>query len=199
MYELEALDKLIEHLKRLPGVGQKTAERMAYAFLTMDKEVLSDFGNAISELSDKIHLCRNCGLYTESDLCHFCSDKTRDSNTLIVVGYAKDVHGFVKLENYTGRFHILGTVLRPSQDLHGSNLDLTKLIKRIEDENVQELVIATNPTVEGELTALYVARKLSDLPIKITRLGYGLPMGGQVDYVDTMTLSKALEGRKTIK
>lgn len=199
MYELETLDKLIEHLKRLPGVGQKTAERMAYAFLTMDKEVLSDFGLTISELRDKIHSCRNCGLYTESDLCHFCSDKARNSDTLIVVGYAKDVYGFVKLENYTGRFHILGNVLSPSQNLHSTNLDLTKLVKRIEDENVKELVIATNPNVEGELTALYIARKLSDLPIAITRLGYGLPMGGQVDYVDTMTLFKALEGRKTIK
>lgn len=199
MYELESLDKLIEHLKRLPGVGQKTAERMAYAFLNMEHDILEDFGLTISSLRDNIHMCEKCGLYTEKELCVFCADSLRTSDTLIVVSYAKDIQGFIKLENFHGRFHILNGVLSPSQNLDSAKLDLNKLEKRIIDENVKELIIATNPNVEGELTALYIARKFSDLPLEITRLGYGLPMGGQVDYIDTMTLFKALEGRKNIK
>ncbi|HZJ89763.1 MAG TPA: recombination mediator RecR [Bacilli bacterium] len=199
MYELATLDKLIEHLKRLPGVGQKTAERMAYAFLNMEHDVLEDFGITISKLRDNIKTCEKCGLYTEKELCSFCADKTRTSDTLIIVSYAKDIQGFIKLEDFNGRFHILNGVLSPAQNLDSAKLDLGKLEKRIASENVKELIIATNPNVEGELTALYIARKLSDTPVEITRLGYGLPMGGQVDYVDTMTLFKALEGRRNIK
>lgn len=199
MYELATLDKLIEHLKRLPGVGQKTAERMAYAFLNMEHDVLEEFGLTISKLRDNIKTCEKCGLYTEKELCAFCADTTRTSDTLIVVSYAKDIQGFIKLEDFKGRFHILNGVLSPAQNLDSAKLDLDKLEKRIVSENVKELIIATNPNVEGELTALYIARKLSELPIEITRLGYGLPMGGQVDYVDTMTLFKALEGRRNIK
>lgn len=199
MYELATLDKLIEHLKRLPGVGQKTAERMAYAFLNMELDVLEDFGITISKLRDNIKTCEKCGLYTEKELCSFCADSARTSDTLIVVSYAKDIQGFIKLEDFNGRFHILNGVLSPSQNLDSAKLDLDKLEKRIASENVKELIIATNPNVEGELTALYIARKLSNQPIEITRLGYGLPMGGQVDYVDTVTLFKALEGRRNIK
>ena len=199
MDDLPTLNALIEYLKRLPSVGQKSAERMAQALLTFDKETLEAMGKAFIELQDKIHLCKNCGLYTEKELCSYCEDPLRNSETLIVVSYPKDVQGFSKLDEYNGRFHILGGVLSPSQNKGVGDLDLDKLINRIKSENVQEVILATNPTVEGELTALYVSKKLSDLPIKITRLAYGLPMGGQVDYADALTLFRALEGRRDIK
>lgn len=199
MDDLPTLNALIEHLKRLPSVGQKSAERMAQAFLTFDDETLKDFGTVITKLKEKVHLCPNCGLYTEAELCSFCVDPNRNNKTLIVVSYAKDVLGFSKLEDYHGRFHILGGVISPSSNKGVELLSIPELEKRIVRDNVEEIILATNPTVEGELTALFVSKKLADLPVKITRLAYGLPMGGQVDYADAMTLFKALEGRKDLK
>lgn len=199
MDTLPSLNALIEHLKRLPSVGQKSAERMAQALLTFDEETLLEMGKALSELKSKIHLCPKCGLYTEKELCSYCLDPLRNSETLIVVSYPKDVQGFAKLEDYHGRFHILGGVISPSQNKGLEDIDFEKLIKRIKDEEVKEIILATNPTVEGELTALFVSKKLSELPLKITRLAYGLPMGAQVDYADALTLFKALEGRKDLK
>lgn len=199
MDDLPTLNALIEHLKRLPSVGQKSAERMAQAFLTFDDETLKDFGTVITKLKEKVHLCPNCGLYTEAELCSFCVDPNRNNKTLIVVSYPKDVWGFSKLEDYHGRFHILGGVISPSSNKGVELLSIPELEKRIVRDNVEEIILATNPTVEGELTALFVSKKLADLPVKITRLAYGLPMGGQVDYADAMTLFKALEGRKDLK
>ncbi|MFA5659953.1 MAG: recombination mediator RecR [Bacilli bacterium] len=199
MDNLPTLNALIEHLKRLPSVGQKSAERMAQALLTFDPETLSDFGHAIIELPHKVHLCKNCGLYTEKELCSYCEDPERTSKTLIVVSYPKDVQGFSKLEDFHGRFHILGGVISPSQNQRSEKLSLSKLEGRIKNEGVEELILATNPTVEGELTALFISKKFAALPVKISRLGYGLPMGGQVDYADALTLFKAIEGRKDLK
>lgn len=199
MDNLPTLNELVEHLKRLPSVGQKSAERMAQALLTFDQETLEEMGKALIELKDKIHLCPNCGLYTEKALCSYCEDSNRTSDILIVVSYPKDVQGFSKLEDFHGRFHILGGVISPSQNKGVDAIDLDKLTKRIKSENVQEIILATNPTVEGELTAVFVSKKFEDLPIKVTRLAYGLPMGGQVDYADALTLFKAIEGRKNLK
>ncbi|OQA79284.1 MAG: Recombination protein RecR [Tenericutes bacterium ADurb.Bin239] len=199
MDNLPTLNALIEHLKRLPSVGQKSAERMAQALLTFDDKTLKEFGTSISELREKVHLCKNCGLYTENELCSFCLDPKRNNSVLIVVSYPKDVLGFSKLEDYHGRFHILGGVISPSSNKGIELLAISELEKRIVRDKVEEIILATNPTVEGELTALFVSKKLAGLPIKITRLAYGLPMGGQVDYADAMTLFKALEGRKDLK
>lgn len=199
MDNLPTLNELVEHLKRLPSVGQKSAERMAQALLTFDQETLEEMGKALIELKDKIHLCPNCGLYTEKELCSYCEDPNRTSDILIVVSYPKDVQGFSKLEDFHGRFHILGGVISPSQNKGVDAIDLDKLTNRIKKENVQEIILATNPTVEGELTAVFVSKKFEDLPIKVTRLAYGLPMGGQVDYADALTLFKAIEGRKNLK
>lgn len=199
MDNLPSLNALIEHLKRLPSVGQKSAERMAQALLTFDEATLNEMGRAFIELKDKIHLCPNCGLYTEKELCSYCLDPNRNSETLIIVSYPKDVQGFAKLEDYHGRFHILGGVISPSQNKGIEDIDFDKLINRIRVEEVKEVILATNPTVEGELTALFVSKRLKDLPLKVTRLAYGLPMGAQVDYADALTLFKALEGRKDLK
>ena len=199
MDNLPSLSALIEHLKRLPSVGQKSAERMAQALLTFDEETLSDFGDSIKTLKEHIHLCPKCGLYTEDEQCTYCADTTRNSKTLIVVSYPKDIQGFAKLDDFTGRFHILWGVLSPAQNKGTDTLNIEKLEKRINEESVEEIILATNPTVEGELTALFISKKLEHLQIKITRLAYGLPMGGQVDYADALTLFKALEGRKDLR
>lgn len=199
MDDLKALTALIEHLKRLPGVGQKSAERIAQSLLSFEQEVLQDFGQSISELRNKIHFCPTCGYYTENDLCTFCRDNERNSQTLIVVSYPKDIQGFLKLDQFNGRFHILGGLISPSQNKGADALSIDKLEARIKSEGVNELIIATNPTVEGELTALFLSKKMANAGVKITRLAYGLPMGGQVDYADALTLLKAIEGRKDLK
>lgn len=198
MSSLPSLDALVEHLKRLPGVGQKSAERMAQALLTFDKQTLSEISSAISELPLKIKNCSICGVYAEGDICEYCKDPTRTSETLIVVSYPKDIYGFAKLQNYTGRFFVLGGELSPSRNKGVDTLALTKLEELITTKSVKEIILATNPSVEGEFTALYVSKRLSNIDVKVTRLGYGLPMGGQVDYADALTLLKAVEGRKAI-
>ncbi len=199
MDNLPHLDALIEHLKRLPSVGQKSAERMAQALLTFDEETLKSLGAAISEIHSHIHFCKECGDYTEGELCANCSDTTRNSDTLIVVSYPKDIQGFSKLDDYKGRFHVLGGVISPSQNKGPESLSLNKLESRITRDGVKEIILATNPNPEGELTALFISKKLSHLNIIITRLAYGLPMGGLLDYADALTLFKALEGRKDLK
>ena len=138
-------------------------------------------------------------VFTQKRNYVLCVDPNRNNKTLIVVSYPKDVLGFSKLEDYRGRFHILGGVISPSSNKGVELLSIPELEKRIVRDKVEEIILATNPTVEGELTALFVSKKLADLPVKITRLAYGLPMGGQVDYADAMTLFKALEGRKDLK
>lgn len=198
MKELKSVTKLIESFSRLPGVGHKSAEKMAYSVLEMADEDVEMFSEALIELKRNVHHCPICGAYTEDDVCEICNDENRDKTKIIVVSYPKDVASFERLGVYSGRYHVLGGVLSAVNGVGINDLNIDGLEKRIKEDNVQEIIIATNPTTEGETTALYLARILEKDNVNVTRLAYGLPMGGHLEYADSLTLSKALEGRKKI-
>ena len=198
MKDLKSINNLIDAFARLPGVGHKSAEKMAYSVLDMDEETVDIFCDALKDVKQKIHHCPICGTFTEDDICEICSDSSRDKSKIVVVSYPKDVNAFEKLGTYKGQYHVLGGVLSAVNGVGVEDLNIESLIKRIKEDKVQEIIIATNPTTEGETTALYLAKILEDLNINISRLAYGLPMGGHLEYADSLTLSKALEGRKKI-
>lgn len=198
MKELKSVTKLIESFSRLPGVGHRSAEKMAYSVLEMADEDVEMFSDALRELKRNVHHCPKCGAYTEDDVCEICADEGRDKTKIIVVSYPKDVASFEKLGVYNGRYHVLGGVLSAVNGVGISDLHIAELENRIREDGVEEIIIATNPTTEGETTALYLAKILEKQNVNVTRLAYGLPMGGHLEYADSLTLSKALEGRKKI-
>lgn len=199
MEDLKALTRLIDSLKKLPSVGQKSAERMAFAILEMNEEDVKEFSLATAQIQAKIHKCPVCGIYTEDELCEICSDPERNHDTMIVVSYQKDVYAFEKMGRYKGQYHIINGVLSAVNGVGIADLSIDALIKRIEDDHFTEVILATNPTIEGETTALFISKMLTRFPVKVTRLAYGLPMGGHLDYADSLTLGKALEGRTKMK
>lgn len=196
--DLKALVRLQESLAKLPSIGKKSAERMAFAMLEMEDEDLNEFADAIRELKTKIHLCPICGNITEDDECYICKDESRDRETILVVSSPKDVIAFENAEGYRGLYHVLGGTISISKGKGIEDLNIASLIKRVEEENIKEVIIATNPTVDGETTALYLAKLLENKGANVTRLAYGLPMGGNLDYADALTLAKAIEGRRKI-
>lgn len=198
MENLKALERIVASLAKLPSVGQKSAERMAYAMLEMNALDLEEFSDAIKELKIKIHRCPICGNYTEDEICSICKDDSRDNRILIVVSYPKDVIAIEKSESFNGKYHVLGGVISPSKGKSIEDLNIASLFERLKDGWIEEVILATNPNVDGETTALYLARKLEEYKITVTRLAYGLPIGGALDYADSLTLSKALEGRRKI-
>ena len=198
MEKLKALIRLQESLAKLPSVGKKSAERMAFAMLEMDDDDLLEFSDAIRELKEKIHLCPICGNITEDEICDICADNDRDKSTLMVVSSPKDVIAFENAEGYHGLYHVLGGTISLSKGKGIDDLNIDSLVKRVEQGDIKEIIIATNPTVDGETTALYLAKLLEGKNVNVTRLAYGLPMGGNLDYADALTLTKAIEGRRKI-
>ena len=198
MEKLKALVRLEESLAKLPSVGRRSAERMAYAMLYMDDEDLAEFSDAIKNLKDSIHVCPICGFLTENDNCEICNDKEREQDTLMVVSFPKDVIAFENAETYHGQYHVLNGVISLGKGGSIEDLNIQSLINRVSAHHFKEVIIATNPTIEGETTALYVAKVISDKVDNVTRLAYGLQMGGNLDYTDSLTLSKAVEGRRKL-
>ena len=196
--DLKALVRLQESLAKLPSIGKKSAERMAFAMLEMDDEDLNELADAIKELKVKIHQCPICGNITEDDECYICRDDSRDRETILVVSSPKDVIAFENAEGYHGLYHVLGGTISISKGKGIEDLNIASLLKRVETDNIKEVIIATNPTVDGETTALYLAKLLENKGVNVTRLAYGLPMGGNLDYADALTLAKAIEGRRKI-
>ena len=188
----------MKELKSVTKLVHKSAEKMAYSILEMDDEDVEMFSDALKELKAKVHHCPICGAYTEGDICEICSNENRDKTKIIVVSYPRDIEPFEKLGNYNGLYHVLGGVISAVNGVGINDLKIDSLEKRIKDNNVKEVIIATNPTTEGETTALYLAKILENKDVNLTRLAYGLPMGGHLEYADSLTLSKALEGRKKI-
>lgn len=198
MKDLPTYSLLVDSFSKLPGIGSKTAERMAYAVLEMKEEDALQFSDAIAAAKKKVHKCPNCGLYAEGGLCEVCADAGRDRKVCIAVSYPKDALAFEKLNDFHGTYHVLGGVISPSKGMGGGELTIDALLRRIDKEGIEEVVIATNPTLEGETTALFLARILEKKGVATSRLAYGLPMGASLDYADSLTLTKALEGRKKI-
>lgn len=198
MEKLKALTRLEESLAKLPSIGRRSAERIAYAMLNMDDEDLSEFSDAIKSLKQSIHVCPICGFLSEKDLCEICSNKERDQDTLMIVSYPKDVIAFEGAETYRGLYHVLNGVISINRGSSVEDLNINTLIERVNNHHFNEVIIATNPTIEGETTALYIAKLIEDKVGIITRLAYGLQMGGNLEYTDSLTLSKAVEGRRKI-
>ncbi len=196
--DLKALVRLQESLAKLPSIGKKSAERMAFAMLEMEDEDLNEFSDAIRDLKTKIHQCPICGNITEEDECYICKDDSRDRETILVVSSPKDVIAFENADGYHGLYHVLGGTISISKGKGIEDLNIASLLKRVERDNIKEVIIATNPTVDGETTALYLAKLLENNGVNVTRLAYGLPMGGNLDYADALTLAKAIEGRRKI-
>ena len=199
MKELRSLNKLIDALKSFPSIGSKTAERMGYNILDMDDDEVKKLVDSINEAKHEIHQCPICGLLTEDDKCYICSNTNRNHSICIVLSYAKDVINFEKLETYHGVYHVLNGVISSLHGVGPDDLRINELVERIKKENIKEIIIATNPTLEGETTALYLAKILKDYDVKVTRLAYGLPAGGQLDYADEITIEKALDNRVNLK
>ena len=198
MEKLKALVRLEESLAKLPSVGKKSAERMAFAMLNMEDDDLNEFASAVKELKEHIHFCPICGNLTEGEKCYVCEDEDRDRSTIMVVAFPKDVLAFESSQGYNGLYHVLGGTINLSRGINTDQLNIQGLLNRVEEGNIKEVIIATNPTVEGETTALYISKLLEQYDINVTRLAYGLPMGASLDYADALTLSKAVEGRRKI-
>lgn len=198
MKELKSVNRLIDSFAKLPGVGYKSAEKMAYAVLSMKDEDVVEFSKAIENLHQKVHKCPICGSFTENEICEICVDNSRNHQQIIVVSYSKDVLAFESLNNFQGVYHVLGGTINSSRGIGPENLAFESLLERIKKDNVKEIIIATNPTIDGEITAMYLSKLLENSGIVVSRLAYGLPMGGHLEYADALTLSKALEGRRKI-
>jgi len=195
---LNTLDLLISNLSRLPGIGRKSASRIAYYLLKADRSYVDAVAREIAELKDRIKVCTICGNYTEEEPCSICSDARRDRSLLCVVEQSEDVATIESTNEYQGVYHVLMGVLSPIDGVGPENLTLARLLHRVRNEGVKEVIIATNPTVEGDTTGLYVVRLLKDSGVRISRLASGLPVGGDLEYADRLTLARSLKGRTSL-
>lgn len=193
-----ALDNLIEHFARLNGIGRKGAARLAYQVLGMEKKDAEDFARAICQAHEKISRCAICQNFTEEKDCGICKDPARDKSIICVVESPRDVTSFEHTREYKGQYHVLHGLISPATGIGAQELCVQELLLRLADDTVKEVIMATNPTVEGEATALYLARLIKPLGVRVTRLAYGLPVGGNLEYVDDVTLYRALSGRGEI-
>lgn len=189
---------LSEQFAKLPGIGMKTAQRLAYYVMSMSEADAKCFADAILKAHKTIHSCKICQNLTDAEICPICNDSRRDSSTICVVEGPKDVSAFERTNEYKGLYHVLHGLISPIDGVTPDKLRIKELLKRINDTNVSEVIMATNPTVEGEATAMYISRLLKPLGIKVTRLAFGLPIGGILEYADEITLFKALENRNEI-
>lgn len=197
---MNALDEITESFSRLPGIGKKSASRIANSLLKADPVFLKRFSLQLSTLQDKIHPCPICGSWTEEETCSVCSNPTRDMSLICVVEEAQDVSTIENSHEYHGLFHVLGGVINPLEGVGPDQLRITSLMERVRTKGVQEVILATNPTVEGDTTALYVQRLLTEeFPsLTVTRLASGLPVGGDLEYADSLTLARSFRGRTRI-
>lgn len=189
---------LIECFKKYPGIGEKTAERLALASINMDSDIVDLFSKSLKDGKTKIKKCSRCGSLTEDDLCQICTDKSRDTSTLCVVEECKNVILFEKIGSYKGVYHVLGGLISPLEGINPEDIHIDKLIDRIKNENIKEVILAIKPSVEGETTALYIRKMLEGTDVKISKIAHGIPMGADIDYIDPLTLEMAIEDRTTI-
>ena len=195
---IEPIERLSEQFRRLPGVGKKSAVRMAFAVLELSEDEAKTFSDAILDAKRSVRLCSVCGNMTDGEICAVCADDDRDRSVICVVEDSRDVIALERVREYNGLYHVLGGVISPLQGVAPSDLTIDMLLRRVGDGSVKEVIIATNPNVEGETTAMYISKLLSPLGIKTSRLAYGIPVGGDLEYADEVTLNRAIEGRREI-
>lgn len=194
-YDLLPLTRLIEHFAALPGIGKKSAQRLAFHILSRPDEEIADFADSLVDAKQKIRYCNCCKNITDSDVCDICADSTRDATTICVVENARDVLAIERTGEYHGKYHVLHGLISPMDGIGPESLYIKELLVRVGENDVKEVIMATNPTVEGEATALYISKLLKPAGIKVTRLAYGIPVGGHLEYADEVTLFRAIEGR----
>ena len=192
------LNELISQFERLPGIGKKTAQRLAFSILEQPPEVAEKFAEALVNARRKIHFCSVCQGLTDKEICDICSDTRRDRSVICVVAEPRDVMAFERTREFSGVYHVLHGVISPLDGITPDRLRIKELVARLSDSGVKEIIMATNPTVEGEATAMYISRLLKPMGITVSRLAYGVPVGADLEYADEVTLSRALEGRSLI-
>ncbi len=197
-YNVASLAKLVEQFERMPGIGHKTAQRLAFYVLAMDKQQAESFCEAVRDAHEKIKRCSRCCNLAEEELCPVCKSNKRDESVICVVEDPRDVFAFERTHEYEGTYHVLHGVISPMNGVGPEDITIKELLARLGDDRVQEVIMATNPTVEGEATAMYISRLLKPMGISVTRLAYGVPVGADLEYADEVTLSKALEGRRVL-
>ncbi len=197
-YNIVPLTELINQFSRLPGIGKKTAQRLAYSILEQPPERAKQFAEALVNAREKIHFCSVCQSLTDLDVCQICSDERRDKSVICVVEDPRDVMAFERTREFNGVYHVLHGVISPLDNIGPDKLRIKELMERLNDNTIKEIIMATNPTVEGEATASYISRLVKPMDIKVTRLAYGIPVGGDLEYADEYTLARALEGRNEI-
>lgn len=198
MYYPEPISKLIDSFMKLPGIGPKTASRLAFFVLTMKEETVLDFAKALINAKRDLTYCSVCGHITDREPCYICSDQSRDRSVVCVVQDSKDVIAMEKMKEYHGLYHVLQGSISPMEGVGPEDINIPSLLKRLQNEEIKELILATNPNIEGEATAMYISKLVKPSGIKVTRIAHGLPVGGDLEYADEITLSKALEGRREL-
>ena len=194
----DSIKNLIESFKLLSGVGEKTAERFAFSILGMDEDNVEFFSDSLKAVKNKVHLCKKCNNLTENDYCYICSNEDRNKNVLCVVEDPKSVFLFERVGVFNGYYHVLDGLISPIDGINPEDIGLAKLLDRIKNEDFKEIIFAFKPSIEGETTSLYIRKILRDLDIKITRLASGVPMGADIEYIDSLTLERALNDRKEV-
>ena len=195
---LECVRKLIDSLKKLPGVGEKSAERMAFSIMNFSSDSLLDFSQSLIDINEKLKKCPICNNITDRDICYICSDESRNNNTIFVVEKPKDIVLFEKIGNYNGRYHVLGGLISPLEGIGPEDINLSGLIDRVKNSSVEEVIIVLKPSIEGETTTQYIKKILENYNVKVSKIATGIPIGTEIEYIDTMTLEMAFEERKDI-
>ncbi|SFX31989.1 DNA replication and repair protein RecR [Thermoactinomyces sp. DSM 45891] len=198
MYVPEPISKLIESFVRLPGIGPKSAQRLAMFVLRMEEEDVMDFAKALVRAKRDLRTCSVCGNITDQDPCYICNDSKRDRSTICVVQDARDLMAMERTREFDGLYHVLHGAISPIEGIGPEQLKIPDLLRRLGDETVKELILATNPNIEGEATAMYLSKLVRSFGLKVTRIAHGLPVGGDLEYADEVTLTKALEGRREL-
>ncbi|TCP22117.1 DNA replication and repair protein RecR [Scopulibacillus darangshiensis] len=198
MHYPEPIAKLIDSFMKLPGIGPKTAVRLAFFVVEMNEDDVMEFGRSLVNVKRKLMYCSVCQNISDRDPCYICDDSSRDRSVICVVQEPKDVIAIEKMKDYRGLYHVLHGAISPVDGIGPEDIKVTELIKRLEDEGIKEIILATNPTIEGEATAMYISRLVKPIGIKASRIAHGLPVGGDLEYADEVTLSKALEGRREL-
>ncbi len=198
MYE-GAIQDLIDELGRLPGIGPKSAQRIAFHIIQSERVDVTRLADVLRTVKERVKFCIECGNISEEDLCRICRDPRRDNSLICVVEESKDVMAIEKTREFRGKYHVLGGAISPIDGVGPENLRIRELMARLADTNIQELIIATDPNLEGEATASYLIRQIKPLGIKVSRLASGLPVGGDLEYADEVTLGRAFEGRRTVE
>lgn len=197
-YNVAPLENLVEQFEKMPGIGHKTAQRLAYYVLNLSKTQAEELASAVMDAHTKIHYCSKCCNLTDKELCPVCASPVRDHSVICVVETPRDATAVENTHEFNGVYHVLHGAISPLNDIGPDNLMIKELLARLTDDTVSEVIMATNPTVEGDATALYISKLLKPMGVKVTRLAYGIPVGGDLEYADEYTLAKALEGRNEI-